>query len=60
MNLEFHPMNQIVEETGPGSEAKTVLTLSGKVMFIAQIDYVESYPEPVSLRRPVESFSTFK
>jgi len=47
MNLGFHPMNQIVEETGPENEAKTVLALSGKIMFIARIGYVESYPEPV-------------
>lgn len=60
MNVGFHPMNQIIEETGSENEANTILDLSGKIMFIARIGYVESYPEPVSLRRSVESFTNFK
>jgi len=60
MNIGFHPMNQIAEETDYENEARAVLALNGKIMFIARIGYVENYPEPVSIRRPVDSFTTFK
>jgi len=60
MNLGFHPMNQVIEEAGFENEANTYLDLNGRIMFIARIGYVNNYPEPVSVRRPVESFTTFK
>ena len=60
MNIGFHPMNQVIEEAGFESEANTYLGLNGKIMLIARIGYVKDYPEPVSVRRPVESFTTFK
>lgn len=60
MNIGFHPMNQVIEETGFGNEANTFLGLNGQIMFIARIGYVNDYPVPVSVRRPVESFTTFR
>ncbi|OIP82987.1 MAG: hypothetical protein AUK44_06420 [Porphyromonadaceae bacterium CG2_30_38_12] len=60
MNIGFHPMNQISEETDFGRKANTFLGLNGQILFIARIGYVKEYPEPVSVRRPVESFTTFK
>lgn len=60
MNIGFHPMNQVIEETGFENEANTFLGFGGHIMFIACIGYVDKYPEPVSVRRPVDSFATFK
>jgi nitroreductase len=60
MNIGFHPMNQVIEEEGFENEANQYLGLNGQIMFIARIGYVKDYPEPVSVRRPVESFTTFK
>jgi len=60
MNIGFHPMNQVIEETAFGNEANQYLGLNGKIMFIARIGYVKEYPAPVSVRRPVESFTTFR
>jgi hypothetical protein len=60
MNIGFHPMNQVIEETGFEDEANQYLGLNGKIMFIARIGYVKDYPAPVSVRRPVEHFTTFK
>jgi len=60
MNIGFHPMNQVIEEAGFENEANTFLGLNGQIMFIARIGYVNDYPAPVSVRRPVESFTEFK
>ncbi len=60
MNIGFHPMNQVIEETGFAKEANTDLGFKGQIMFIARIGYVKNYPAPVSVRRRVESFTTFK
>lgn len=60
MNIGFHPMNQVIEETGFENEANTFLGFGQRIAFIARVGYVDKYPEPVSVRRPVESFTTFK
>jgi hypothetical protein len=60
MNVGFHPMNQVIEEAGFAKEANMNLGLNGQIMFIARIGYVKDYPAPVSVRRPVESFTNFK
>jgi len=60
MNLGFHPMNQLIEEAGFEGETNTYLGINGKIMMIARIGYVNDYPAPVSVRRPVERFTTFK
>jgi len=60
MNIGFHPMNQIIEEIGFENEANTLFGIGERIAFIARIGYIDKYPEPVSVRRPVESFTTFK
>jgi hypothetical protein len=60
MNIGFHPMNQVIEEKGFTNEANQYLALNEQIMFIARIGYVKDYPAPVSVRRPVESFTEFK
>jgi len=60
MNIGFHPMSQVIEETVFEKEANMFLGLNGQIVFIARIGYVKDYPEPVSVRRTVERFTTFK
>ncbi len=60
MNIGFHPMNQIIEVPTFENEANTHLGLEGQILFIARIGYVKDYPASVSVRRPVERFTTFK
>lgn len=60
MNIGFHPMNQVIEEPEFENEANTFFGFSGKIIFIARIGYVKEYPAPVSVRRPVESFTILK
>jgi len=60
MDIGFHPMNQIIEEPDFENNANATLGFQGRIMFIARIGYVKDYPVPVSVRRPVESFATFK
>lgn len=60
LNIGFHPMNQIIEEDSFERLLDRDLKLNGEIMFVARIGYVNDYPQPVSLRRPVESFCVFK
>ena len=57
--IGFHPMNQITEE-GYENEISKLLNIRGKILFVARIGYVKEYPAPVSLRRSVDSFTSFK
>ena len=60
LNMGFHPMNQIIEVPEISREVNTKLMQGRNIRFIARIGYVNEYPAPVSKRRPVESFTTFK
>ncbi|MDX9772915.1 MAG: hypothetical protein RBT02_05765 [Bacteroidales bacterium] len=60
LKIGFHPMNQIIEENNYELSAGKFLGFDGKLEFIARIGYVNNYPAPVSVRRPVESFTTFR
>jgi hypothetical protein len=60
LNIGFHPMNQITEENNYEKSANKLLGFNGKIMFIARIGYVNNYPAPVSVRRPVAAFTTFR
>lgn len=53
--IAAHPMSQMLEE-GFRKKINSFLGLNEPVQFIIRTSYVESYPEPVSLRRPVEWF----
>jgi hypothetical protein len=59
MKLGFHPMFQIIEEKNFEVEANKVLGYQGRIMFVARIGYVTDYPDPVSVRKPVEGFTKF-
>ena len=60
LKIGFHPMNQIVEERIYKEAASKFLSFNGTIEFIARIGYVDDYPAPISVRRPVESFTTFR
>jgi hypothetical protein len=60
LNLGFHPMNQLIEVPEIAQQVNDRLAPVGKVRFVARIGYVTEYPEPVSKRRPVESFAVFR
>lgn len=60
LNLGFHPMNQIIEVSPVYKEVNEKMVSDRKITFVARIGYVNEYPEPVSKRRSVESFTVFK
>ncbi|RJP59079.1 MAG: nitroreductase [Ignavibacteriales bacterium] len=51
--IGFHPMNQLIEEDNFEKSANNKLCLPGVLQFIARIGYVDSYPQAISVRRPV-------
>jgi hypothetical protein len=60
LNLGFHPMNQIIEVLPIYQEVNNKMMSGRRIRFVARIGYVNEYSAPVSKRRPVESFTTFK
>jgi hypothetical protein len=54
--IAVHPMTQILEEPQWQNMIATALGLSGRVQFILRIGYLETYPDPITLRRPVNWF----
>lgn len=53
-NIAIHPMTQILEEPSIHQSLKISIGINDPVQFILRTGYVKDYPEPVSLRRPVE------
>jgi len=58
-SIAIHPMTQILEEDRYKSELYKTVGNSAIVQFILRTGYVKDYPEPVSLRRPVEKIVRF-
>jgi hypothetical protein len=54
--IGMHPMTQILEEQSTYKTVNQALGISDTIQFILRVGYVENYPEPVSLRRPVDWF----
>jgi hypothetical protein len=54
--IAIQPMSQIVEEEPWKTEVSNELGLNEPVQFIMRAGYIQKYPEPVSLRRPVQWF----
>ncbi|MFB8792239.1 MAG: hypothetical protein U7123_26175 [Potamolinea sp.] len=55
-NIAIHPMTQILEESSTRQTLNQSIGISENIQFILRVGYVKNYPEPVSLRRPVEWF----
>ncbi len=56
LGIGVHPMSQPLEER-PWCDELPVALGSGALHFLLRVGYVETYPEPVSLRRPVREFA---
>ncbi|TAL36602.1 MAG: hypothetical protein EPN93_07190 [Spirochaetes bacterium] len=54
--VAVHPMTQILEESPWRGQAVRAVGAEGTVQFILRTGYLAKYPDPVSLRRPVEWF----
>ena len=55
--IAIHPMTQILEENRIKDEFVKSAGVKGETQFIIRASYIESYPEPVSLRRAPEEFT---
>jgi hypothetical protein len=60
LNIAIHPMNQIIEVPETENVFNQRISPDHRIRFIARIGYIKHYPDPVSKRRSVESFSVFK
>jgi hypothetical protein len=60
LNVGFHPMFQMIEETDFEQSANATLGFEGYIQFVARVGYVKTYSKPVSMRRSVESFTVFR
>lgn len=57
-NIAVHPMSQMLEEEPFKNEIENMIGINNKIQFILRVGYINSYPKPVSLRRPVEWFTS--
>lgn len=55
-NIAIHPMTQILEEPTTRQTIASSIGITDNVQFILRTGYVTKYPQPVSLRRPVDLF----
>jgi hypothetical protein len=55
-NIAIHPMTQILEEPATRQILHSSIGISDNVQFILRTGYIKNYPQPVSLRRPVDLF----
>jgi len=56
LGLAAHPMTQMLEEPATRAGLESSLGVSATIQFLLRVGYVDNYPEPVSVRRPVEWF----
>ena len=55
LGIGVHPMSQPLQEE-PWHDALPEALGTGSLHFILRLGYLEEYPEPVSLRRPIPDF----
>jgi hypothetical protein len=55
-NIAIHPMTQILEEPSTRQMLNQAIGISDNIQFILRTGYLKNYPEPVSLRRPIDGF----
>lgn len=55
-NIAVHPMTQILEEPQTKQNFNQSIGINDSVQFILRTGYIKNYPNPVSLRRPIEWF----
>ena len=54
--IAIHPMTQILEEVSTKQTLNQPIGIADNIQFILRMGYLKNYPEPVSLRRPVDWF----
>jgi hypothetical protein len=54
--LAIHPMTQILEEPETKQQVNSSIGISDNIQFILRMGYLKNYPEPVTVRRPVNWF----
>jgi len=57
-NIALHPMTQVLEEERGQREIASNHGTDVVPQFVLRVGYLDTYPNPVSLRRPVASFVT--
>jgi hypothetical protein len=57
--IAIHPMTQVLEEAPFSTKINEAIKITASVQFILRCGYIERYPDPVSIRRPVNSFVKF-
>jgi hypothetical protein len=55
-SIAIHPMTQILEEASTRKILNQSIGINEPIQFILRTGYVNNYPLPVSLRRPVDGF----
>lgn len=55
-NIAIHPMTQILEESSTREILNQAIAVSENIQFILRVGYLKDYPQPVSLRRPIDWF----
>ncbi len=55
-SIAIHPMTQILEESSTRQTLNQSIGIRENIQFILRVGYLKNYPEPVSLRRPVDWF----
>ena len=54
--IAIHPMTQILEEPNTKQQVNSSIGISDNIQFILRMGYLKNYPEPVTVRRPVNWF----
>ncbi|MFM9263599.1 Acg family FMN-binding oxidoreductase [Tychonema sp. BBK16] len=55
-SIAIHPMTQILEESSTRQMLNQSIGISENIQFILRVGYLKNYPQPVSLRRPIDWF----
>lgn len=59
LSIGFQPMSQIIEEAPFEQQLHEQIRYPGTIQFVARIGYVKTYPKAISVRRTVDSFTTY-
>jgi hypothetical protein len=57
--IAIHPMTQVLEEAPFSTKINEAIKITAPVQFILRCGYIKRYSDPVSIRRPVNSFVKF-
>jgi len=52
-NIAIHPMTQVLEENESRLQVNNAMGIKDEMQFILRLGYLKDYPEPVTVRRPV-------